>query len=58
MTSDILCHRADEQGIVSRHVAQWLGHSSITVTLDVCSHVMPDMQWAAIAGLDDALFGT
>ncbi len=46
------------QGIDSKHVAQRLGHSSITVTLDVYSHVMPDMQWAAIAGLDDALFGT
>jgi integrase len=37
-------------------VSQRLGHSTITLTLDVYSHVLPDMQKAAAEKLDNLLF--
>ena len=38
-------------------VGERLGHSSISITLDTYSHVLPDMQRHAVAGIDAALFG-
>jgi integrase len=45
------------RGIHPKIVSERLGHSSISITLDTYSHVLPDMQRAALEGLDDALFG-
>jgi integrase len=36
-------------------VSERLGHSSVQVTLDLYSHVLPDMQRAVAMQLDDAL---
>jgi integrase len=33
-----------------------LGHSSIAVTMDVYSHVLPDMQQQAASAMDTLLF--
>jgi integrase len=38
-------------------VADRLGHSSVTLTLDTYSHVLPDMQRAATAKLERLVFG-
>ena len=38
-------------------VSERLGHSSITLTLDTYSHVMPTMQRDAADKLEDLLFG-
>jgi len=38
-------------------VAERLGHASVTMTLDVYSHVLPDMQRAATEKLEAMLFG-
>jgi integrase len=38
-------------------VSERLGHSSSTLTLDVYSHVLPDMQQGAAERLENALFG-
>ena len=32
-----------------------LGHSSITITLDIYSHVLPDMQEKAVNAMEDIL---
>jgi integrase len=32
-----------------------LGHSSITITLDLYSHVLPDMQKEAVSAMEDLL---
>jgi integrase len=32
-----------------------LGHSSITITLDLYSHVLPDMQEKAVEAMEDLL---
>ncbi len=37
-------------------VSERLGHSSITLTLDVYSHVLPDMQQGAVEKLENLLF--
>ena len=37
-------------------VSERLGHSSITLTLDVYSHVLPDMQKGAVEKLENLLF--
>ncbi len=37
-------------------VSERLGHKSIVVTMDVYSHVLPDMQKTAVKKLDDILF--
>jgi integrase len=34
-----------------------LGHSSITITLDTYSHVLPDKQEKAVEAMDDILDG-
>jgi integrase len=36
-------------------VSEMLGHSSISVTLDIYSHLLPDMQEKAAAALEEAL---
>jgi integrase len=36
-------------------VSEMLGHSSISITLDIYSHVLPNMQESAVRALDDAL---
>jgi integrase len=36
-------------------VSEMLGHSSIAVTLDTYSHVLPTMQESAVRALEDAL---
>ena len=38
-------------------VSERLGHSSITLTMDIYSHVLPDMQQAATEKLEKLLFG-
>jgi hypothetical protein len=37
-------------------VSEGLGHATASITLDVCFHVLPGMQEAAVKKLD-ALFG-
>jgi hypothetical protein len=34
-----------------------LGHSSITIALDLYSHVLPDMQEQAVRAMEDILDG-
>jgi integrase len=36
-------------------VSEMLGHSSVSITLDIYSHVLPNMQESAVRALDDAL---
>ena len=38
-------------------VSERLGHSSIVMTLDIYSHVLPSMQQAATEKLEKMLFG-
>jgi integrase len=40
---------------VSKVVSEILGHASITITLDLYSHVLPDMQREATSALDELL---
>ena len=39
-------------------VSERLGHSTITLTMDTYSHVLPDMQQASAEKLEEMLFGT
>ena len=39
-------------GVSPKVVAERLGHTSVKITLDVYSHVLPDMQEAAVRALD------
>lgn len=43
------------QGINPKIVSERLGHASISITLDLYSHVLPDMQDQAAAAIDAAL---
>jgi integrase len=43
------------RGVNPKVVSEMLGHANISITLDVYSHVMPDMQQAAAATMDDVL---
>jgi integrase len=36
-------------------VSEMLGHSSVSITLDIYSHLLPDMQEKAARALEDAL---
>jgi integrase len=36
-------------------VSEMLGHSSVSITLDIYSHVLPNMQESAVRALEDAL---
>jgi integrase len=42
-------------GVPVKIVSEKLGHSSVTITMDLYSHVLPDMQDQAAAAMDDAL---
>ena len=44
-----------EQGVHPKVVSEMLGHTSVAITLDIYSHVSPDMQRQAVSALD-ALF--
>lgn len=46
-----------EQGVHPTIVSERLGHSSIGITLDTCSHVLPNMQETAAAAIERALGG-
>lgn len=40
------------EGVDIKTIQEILGHSSITVTMDVYAHVLPDMQAEAAAAMD------
>jgi len=42
-------------GIHPKVVSEMLGHASIAITLDLYSHVLPDMQREATAAMERAL---
>ncbi len=46
-----------QQGEHPKVVSERLGHSTITITMDLYSHVMPNMQKEAAQKLDNLLFG-
>ena len=39
-------------------VSGMLGHSSITITLDIYSHVLPNMQERAVSAMEDVFGGS
>jgi len=43
------------EGVHPKVVQELLGHSNISMTMDVYSHVLPGMQQEAIGKLNDAL---
>jgi integrase len=43
------------RGVPVKVVSEMLGHASVTITLDTCSHVLPNMQEAAAKAMEDAL---
>jgi integrase len=43
------------EGVHPKIVQERLGHASIAITMDIYSHVMPNMQPAAAAKIDEAL---
>ena len=43
------------KGVSVKVVQEVLGHSSVSVTMDVYSHVLPDMQEKAAAAMDGLL---
>ena len=43
------------RGVNPKIVSEMLGHASISITLDIYSHVLPDMQDQAAAAMDAAL---
>jgi integrase len=45
------------RGVNPKIVSEMLGHSSVAITLDIYSHVLPDMQQAASDEMGSALFG-
>ncbi len=44
-----------KQGVHVKYVQELLGHADISLTLNVYSHVLPDMGDAAAGAMDDAL---
>jgi integrase len=42
-----------DRGVHPKIVQEMLGHSSISITLDTYSHVLPNMQGAAADAMDD-----
>ena len=46
-----------QQGVHPKVVSELLGHSSIGLTLDIYSHVIPDMQQQAVAAIHTLLRG-
>jgi integrase len=43
------------QGVHAKYVQELFGHADISLTLNVYSHVLPDMDDAAAGAMDDAL---
>jgi integrase len=43
------------RGVNPKVVSELLGHSQVSITLDIYSHVLPDMQQHAAAAMDDIL---
>ena len=43
------------QGVNPESVQELLGHADVSLTLNVYSHVLPDMGGAAAGAMDDAL---
>ncbi len=43
------------KGVYTRFVQELLGHSTISITLDTYSHVLPTMQDGAARAMEDAL---
>jgi integrase len=46
-----------EQGVNPKVVSERLGHASVATTMDIYSHVLPDMQEKAALAIDKALSG-
>jgi integrase len=46
-----------QENINPKVISERLGHSKIQTTLDVYSHVMPNMQKEAAQRFEDAIFG-
>src|SRR5262245_1667300 len=46
-----------QRGVHPKVVSELLGHSSIGLTLDIYSHVIPDMQQQAVVAMDALLRG-
>lgn len=44
-----------KQGVHAKYVQELLGHADISLTLNVYSHVLPDMGEAAAGAMDHAL---
>ena len=44
-----------QAGVPTKVVSTRLGHATAALTLDVYSHVTPDMQREAVAAIDDLL---
>jgi integrase len=45
-------------GINAKVASERLGHSTIVLTLDTYSHVLPDMQQVAVDSIENTLFKT
>jgi integrase len=43
------------RGVNPKIVSEMLGHSSVAITLDIYSHVVPDMQHLAADAMDETL---
>jgi len=43
------------EGVPAKVVSEMLGHASVGITLDLYSHVLPDMQRDAAAAMDRLL---
>jgi len=46
-----------KRGVHPKIVQERLGHSSITVTLDIYSHVLPNLQQAVLGSIGDSILG-
>ena len=46
-----------EQGVNPKVVCERLGHASVATTMDIYSHVLPDMQKKGSLAIDAALVG-
>ena len=45
-------------GVHPKIVSERLGHATVAITLDISSHVLPDMQQDALDGLQRRVFAT
>src|SRR5690606_32057461 len=46
-----------EMGVHPKIVAEMLGHSQISITMDIYSHAIPGLQKVAVEKMGEALFG-